>query len=58
MALLVLRKEPHAGEYMWRLWVVPVDGSEPFATELVYEPAGGGSHPVDIHPRWGTHRLR
>ena len=48
-ALLLRKKEPQAGEYMWRLWVVPVDGSAPVATELVYEPSPGVS-PVDIHP--------
>ena len=35
---------------MWRLWIVPVDGSDPFATELVHEPAKAGSHPLEIHP--------
>jgi Tol biopolymer transport system component len=45
-ALLVLKQEPQAGEDMWRLWVVPVDGSDPVATELVYERAAR----VDIHP--------
>ena len=49
-ALLVLKKEPQAGEYMWRLWVVPVDGADPVATDLVYEPANAGSVPIDIHP--------
>jgi hypothetical protein len=49
-ALLVLKHEPQAGEYMWRLWVVPVDGADPVATELVYEPANAGSNAVDVHP--------
>ncbi len=51
-ALLVLKKEPQVSEdmWMWRLWVVPVDGSDPVATELVYEPANAGDVPVDIHP--------
>ncbi len=49
-ALLVLKKEPQAGDYMWRLWVVPVDGTDPVATELVYEPSDGGSTPVQVHP--------
>ena len=35
---------------MWRLWVVPVDGSDPVATERVHEPANGGAYPLDIHP--------
>ena len=47
-ALLVHRKEPEAGEFQWRLWVVPVDGSDPVASELVYEPASG--RPLAIHP--------
>ncbi len=49
-ALLVLKQEPEAGEHMWRLWVVPVDGPDPVATELVHEPANGGAYPLDIHP--------
>ncbi len=49
-ALLVLKHEARAGEYMWRLWVVPVDGSDPVATELVHEPANAGSGALDIHP--------
>jgi dipeptidyl aminopeptidase/acylaminoacyl peptidase len=48
-ALLVLRREDE-DEDMWRLWVVPVDGSEPVGTELVYEPANGGAQRLDIHP--------
>ena len=47
-ALLVHKKEPQAGEYMWRLWVVPIDGSAPVATELVYRTFEPGR--VDIHP--------
>ena len=49
-ALLVLKQAPLAGEYMWRLWVVPVDGSEPVGTDLVYEPANAGAVPLGIHP--------
>ena len=49
-ALLVLRSELQAGEYMWRLSVVPVDGSDPVATELLYEPANAGAVPLEIHP--------
>ena len=49
-ALLVLKEEPQAGEDMWRLWLVPVDGSDPVATELVHEPANAGAYPLDIHP--------
>ena len=49
-ALLVLKQDAQAGEYMWELWVVPVDGSEPVATELVYEPANAGAVPLAIHP--------
>ena len=49
-ALLVLKQDAQAGEYLWRLWVVPVDGSEPVATELVYEPANAGAVRLDIHP--------
>ena len=49
-ALLVLKEEPQAGEGMSRLWVVPVDGADPVATELVYEPTSSGFHPIDIHP--------
>ena len=48
--LLVLKLDPQAGQDMWRLWVVPVDGSDPVATELVYEPANAGAVPLDIHP--------
>ena len=53
-ALLVHKKEPQAGDDMWRLWVVPVDGSAPVATELVYRTAPAGPGRVDIHPD-GTH---
>jgi len=35
---------------MWRLWVAPVDGAPPYPTELVHEPSGGGSRPIEIHP--------
>jgi Tol biopolymer transport system component len=49
-ALLVLKDEPEAGRGMWRLWIVPVDGSNPVATELVHEPANFGSIPVSVHP--------
>ena len=49
-ALLVLKQEPQAGALMSRLWVVPVAGSAQVATELVYEPSGAGSVPLDIHP--------
>jgi len=49
-ALLVLKEEPEAGRDMWRLWIVPVDGSEPVATDLVHEPANFGAIPLDIHP--------
>lgn len=35
---------------MWRRWVVPVNGSDPVATELVIEPANFGAVPFDIHP--------
>ena len=60
-ALLVLRHSgplmqsvtplvDQTGVTLWRLWVVPVDGSEPVATELVYEPANAGAPPLNIHP--------
>jgi len=49
-ALLVSKRDPQAGQYMWRLWVVPVDGSDPIATELAYEPANAGANAFDIHP--------
>ena len=49
-ALLVLKEEPEAGEYQWRLWIVPVDGSDPVASELVYEPSSAGSPAIEIHP--------
>ena len=49
-ALVVLKQDAQAGEYLWRLWVVPIDGSEPVATELVYEPANAGAVPLDIYP--------
>jgi len=49
-ALLVLKEEPEAGRDMWRLWIVPVDGSDPVATELVHEPANFGSIPFSVHP--------
>ena len=45
-ALLVLKRDLKAGDDMSRLWVVPVDGSEPVATELVLE----GSPGLGIHP--------
>ena len=48
-ALVVLKQEPQAGEGM-RLWVVPVDGSAPVATELVYVPRAGGTPGLIIHP--------
>ena len=48
-ALVVLKQEPQAGEGM-RLWVVPVDGSAPVATELVYQPRAGGRPGLIIHP--------
>ena len=48
-ALVVLKQEPQAGEGM-RLWVVPVDGSAPVATELVYTPRAGGTPGLIIHP--------
>ena len=35
---------------MWRLWVVPVDGSDPIATELAYLPSNAGANAFDIHP--------
>ena len=44
-ALFVAKKEPQAGESMWRLWVVPVDGSDPVATELVYSGGRFSVHP-------------
>ncbi len=49
-ALVILRRDPDAGADMWRLWVVPVDGAPPYPTELVHEPSGGGSRPIEIHP--------
>ena len=49
-ALVVLKREPQAGEGMRRLWVVPVDGSAPVATELVYEPRAGSTPTLIIHP--------
>ena len=49
-ALLVSKRHPQAGQDMWRLWVVPVDGSDPIATELAYEPANAGANAFDIHP--------
>ena len=49
-ALVVLKLDPEAGQDMWRLWVVPVDGSDPVATELVLEPAHAGSVPFSVHP--------
>ena len=49
-ALLVLKQDAQAGEYLWRLWVVSIDGAEPVATELVYEPANAGATRLDIHP--------
>ena len=49
-ALLVLKQDAQAGEGMSKLWIVPVDGSEPVATELVYELANGGSAPIKFHP--------
>lgn len=49
-ALLVLKQAPQAGEDMWRLWVVPIDGSDPVATDLVSEPANAGAVPLAIHP--------
>ena len=49
-ALLVHKKEPQAGTSMWRLWIVPVDGSDPIATELVHEPAGAFAIPLSLHP--------
>ena len=49
-ALLVPKRDPQAGQDMSRLWVVPVDGSEPVGTELVYEPANAGAIAFDIHP--------
>jgi Tol biopolymer transport system component len=49
-SLLVLQEEPEAGSDMWRLWIVPVDGSEPRPTDLVHEPANFGSIPFDVHP--------
>ena len=49
-ALVVLKQEPQAGEGMRRLWVVPVDGSAPVATELVYEPRAGSTPGLIIHP--------
>ncbi len=49
-ALLVPKRDPPAGQDMWRLWVVPVDGSDPIATELAYEPANAGANAFDIHP--------
>ena len=47
-ALLVPRRDPDAGQRMWRVWVVPVDGLLPYSTDLVYETSGGW--PPDIHP--------
>ena len=49
-ALLVLKQSEQAGEFMWRVWVVPVDGSDPVATELTYEPANAGAVALRIHP--------
>ena len=49
-ALLVSKRDPQAGQDMWRLWVVPVDGSDPIATELAYVPTNGGANAFDIHP--------
>ena len=55
-ALLVPKRDPQAGQDMsrlWvgqRLWVVPVDGSDPIATELAYLPANAGAIAFDIHP--------
>ena len=49
-ALLALKEEPGAGRDMWRLWVVPVDGSEPVATDLIHKPANFGAVPFDVHP--------
>ena len=49
-ALLVPKRDPQAGQDMSRLWVVPVDGSDPVGTELVYEPANAGAIAFDIHP--------
>ena len=46
-ALLVLRQDPEAGDEMWRLWAVPVDGSLPYPTELVCK---GAASPLNIHP--------
>ena len=56
-ALLVSKREAGGVERrgqgrmgMRRLWVVPVDGSDPLATELVYEPSNAGYVPMGIHP--------
>ena len=38
------------GKDLWRLWIVPVDGSSPIATELRHELADSGAWPLDIHP--------
>ena len=48
-AIVVLKQEPQAGEGM-RLWVVPVDGAAPVATELVYKPRAGSTPGLIIHP--------
>ena len=50
-ALLVLRQDAKDdGKDLWRLWIVPVDGSSPIATELRHELADSGAWPLDIHP--------
>ena len=48
--ILILRRDKDAGEDMWRLWVVPADGADPYPTELVHEPANAGAAPLAIHP--------
>jgi Tol biopolymer transport system component len=49
-ALLILRRDQNAGEGMWRLWIVPTDGSDPYPTELVHDPANYGAIPLAVHP--------
>lgn len=48
--LVVLRRDPEAGEEMWRLWAVPADGSPPHPTELVHDLANAGARPIRFHP--------
>ena len=52
-ALLVVKREDiraeRDGHGVWRLWVVPVDGADPVATELVCEDCGTGGS-FHMHP--------